>query len=90
MQIALLFFFGALVYMSELINAYCAVHWKKFSSQNYFDKHGVFTGLFWAAPLLILMMFQMLNALYQSSNMLVEVKVAELKEKRKQKKKKEN
>mmetsp|Transcript_1925 Transcript_1925/g.2744 ORF Transcript_1925/g.2744 Transcript_1925/m.2744 type:complete len:126 (+) Transcript_1925:443-820(+) len=86
-QMILLVFWSVLVYLSEFFNAVCAVNWKRFSSQNYFDEHGVFTGIFWAAPLIILLLFQLFNALYLTSYLLVDVKVAEFKQ---QKKKKDN
>lgn len=39
---------------SELINTYLRHHWREFSRQNYFDEHGVFMGVMWAGPLLLL------------------------------------
>lgn len=45
----------ALVYNAERANALAGRHWERFASQNYFDKHGVFTGAFVGAPLLFIM-----------------------------------
>lgn len=39
---------------SEYINTYLRNRWHDFSRQNYFDEHGVFMGVMWAGPLLIL------------------------------------
>lgn len=40
--------------MSEFINTYLRNRWHDFSGQNYFDEHGIFMGVMWAGPLLIL------------------------------------
>ena len=39
---------------SELINTYLRDRWHEFSRQNYFDEHGIFMGVMWAGPLLLL------------------------------------
>lgn len=39
---------------SELINTYLRDRWHEFSRQNYFDEHGIFMGVVWAGPLLLL------------------------------------
>ena len=39
---------------SEYINTVLGNRWHTFSRQNYFDDRGVFMGVMWAAPLLIL------------------------------------
>ncbi|CAE7674492.1 TMEM18 [Symbiodinium microadriaticum] len=71
-----------LVAMSEFLNSYCADHWREFSSQNYFDKRGVFAGSIFAAPLLIIALFQLINFLIMSSSALVTAKRLELRRKR--------
>lgn len=40
--------------LSEFINACLRDRWQDFSNQNYFDEHGIFMGVMWAGPLLIL------------------------------------
>lgn len=40
--------------LSEFINTYLRHRWQEFSRQNYFDEHGIFMGVMWAGPLLIL------------------------------------
>jgi len=39
---------------SEFINTCLRDRWQDFSRQNYFDEHGIFMGVMWAGPLLIL------------------------------------
>ena len=58
-QTCLFFFIVVLVYFSERINSYCATHWEEFSTQNYFDEHGVFSGLLFSGPLLLILLFQL-------------------------------
>lgn len=47
--------------MSETINNYGMIYWKYFSKQNYFDKHGVFIGILFSAPLLIIGFIQLVS-----------------------------
>ncbi|RWW44937.1 hypothetical protein BHE74_00049266, partial [Ensete ventricosum] len=42
------------VYFAERINSFLGKNWKSFSSQNYFDPHGVFISVLWSGPLLVL------------------------------------
>ena len=86
-QMMILFAISAAVYASEHINAWAGENWRSFSTQNYFDKGGVFIGIVYAAPLLGIMFMQLLNAVWLCSNMLIKVKRMELKQKRKGKKK---
>ena len=60
-QTVLFLFNGILVVMSERINSYCDQHWLEFSKQNYFDKHGVFAGIMFAGPLLLICFFQLVR-----------------------------
>ena len=68
----------ALVYFAERINAACHARWQSFATQDYFDPRGVFAGVVFSAPLLVVVAFQMLYNLYSASNLLVAVKRAEL------------
>lgn len=61
-QTGIFFLITVLVSMSEYINAYCSEHWREFSSQDYFDKHGVFAGSVFAAPLLGIALFQLVSS----------------------------
>lgn len=67
-----------LVWGAETLNAYAHLHWRSFSKQDYFDSHGIFVGVMFSGPLLLLALFQMVNFLVIASNLLVEVKRNEL------------
>mmetsp|Transcript_17844 Transcript_17844/g.28914 ORF Transcript_17844/g.28914 Transcript_17844/m.28914 type:complete len:156 (-) Transcript_17844:2323-2790(-) len=86
LQAFLLVFISCLIYFCERINRYAGSRWSEFATQNYFDERGVFAGIMYAGPLIILLLFQLLNSLYQTSQMLVHVKREELKQKMKSKK----
>lgn len=51
----------AMVLLAERLNAFCAAHWMLFSKQNYFDDHGVFAGVVYAGPLLLICLFQLVS-----------------------------
>ncbi|KAG0328795.1 hypothetical protein BGZ99_004459 [Dissophora globulifera] len=73
--------------LSEPLNGIASRHWQRFSDDNYFDQHGVFASLVWAAPLLgnaILAVMLLLRATVQ---MLVKVKKAQLQESKRKKQK---
>lgn len=58
------FFFAVvcvLVFCSERLNGYCAQNWSQFSKQNYFDTHGVFAGIMYSGPLLLIGLFQLVR-----------------------------
>lgn len=60
------FFFAVvciLVFCSERLNAYCSQNWTQFSKQNYFDAHGVFAGIMYSGPLLLIGLFQLVRLL---------------------------
>lgn len=63
------------VLASEAANEWGAAHWKDFAGQNYFDKHGVFLTAVLTCPLLVLLLLQVLNALYITSWLLIKTKV---------------
>eukprot|EP00616_Rhizochromulina_sp_CCMP1243_P016878 CAMPEP_0118969460 /NCGR_PEP_ID=MMETSP1173-20130426/6556_1 /TAXON_ID=1034831 /ORGANISM="Rhizochromulina marina cf, Strain CCMP1243" /LENGTH=173 /DNA_ID=CAMNT_0006918705 /DNA_START=114 /DNA_END=635 /DNA_ORIENTATION=- len=62
-----------LVWSAEPMNTWAAAHWQDFSKQDYFQPNGFFVGVMYAAPLLALAMFQMINFLCIAANLLVEV-----------------
>lgn len=68
-----------LVMISERLNGYCAIHWQEFSTQNYFDEHGVFTCIIFSAPLLVIGFMQLINFLLIASDALITAKRMELK-----------
>jgi len=68
-----------MVYAAERINALGAAHWRKFATQNYFDKRGVFMSALWSAPLMLTACAVMVLAVVTSADLLVQVKRAQLK-----------
>ena len=50
-----------LVYFCESVNTYCSLHWRDFSTQNYFDERGVFASVMYAAPLLVIGLLQLVR-----------------------------
>ncbi len=52
---------AGLVFLAEQLNAWCGDNWRYFSTQNYFDKAGLFIGIFYAAPLLIIATLQLVR-----------------------------
>ena len=77
-QSLLLVLLCASVYFAETLNKYGAENWASFSTQNYFDKNGIFVSVVFSAPLLLTGTFMMLYTLYSSAHMLVSVKRLEL------------
>eukprot|EP01041_Mallomonas_annulata_P005430 gene5430-10885_t len=86
-QAILFLFLTALVFLSESINSYCSEHWRLFSNQNYFDQHGVFSGIMFSGPLLLICFFQLINALVLAGDALIIAKRHQLKQRLKQEKK---
>lgn len=60
-QMVLFLIVIVLVGASERINSFASTHWREFSSQNYFDIHGLFIGVLFAGPLLVLGFTQLVN-----------------------------
>ena len=42
------------VFLAEQINSVASQNWKRFATQHYFDKHGVFISTIWSGPLVII------------------------------------
>lgn len=60
-QSCIFFFIAILVRLAETINTYCYNHWQDFSTQNYFDKNGLFAGTVYAAPLLTICLMMLVR-----------------------------
>ncbi|KAF9579083.1 hypothetical protein BGW38_004815 [Lunasporangiospora selenospora] len=73
--------------LSEPLNGIGSRHWQQFSDDNYFDTHGVFAGIVWAAPLLLNSFLAMILLLRAAARLLIRAKRAQLRQ-RKQKKNK--
>ena len=63
-QVFMFLFACLLVFVSEHINTAASLQWKNFATQNYFDKQGIFMGIFLNAPLLLILFVQMVSALF--------------------------
>ncbi|WOL03553.1 transmembrane protein 18 [Canna indica] len=74
--LSLLAFSG--VYFAERINSFLGNNWKSFSSQNYFDPHGLFISVLWSGPLLIITIMIVVNTLFSLCYLMVKWKKAEL------------
>uniref|UniRef100_A0A7S2UMC0 Transmembrane protein 18 n=1 Tax=Attheya septentrionalis TaxID=420275 RepID=A0A7S2UMC0_9STRA len=74
-----------LVKLSEWLNEYGAQHWESFSTQNYFDKKGIFMGILFCAPLLLDCFLMLLAFLREASQLLIDVKKMEVQKNRKKK-----
>ena len=60
-QTCIFFFISVLVRLAERINLYCSNHWQEFSSQNYFDKNGLFAGILFSGPLLLMCLLMLVS-----------------------------
>ena len=67
-----------LVLCAKSLNTAAAARWEHISTQNYFDRNGIFASVLFSGPLLLLGMFLLLNMILESSRLLVKVKQAEL------------
>ncbi|CAL9775877.1 unnamed protein product [Musa acuminata subsp. burmannicoides] len=74
--LSLLAFSG--VYLAERVNSFLGRNWKSFSSQNYFDPHGLFLSVLWSGPLLIIMIIIVVNTLFTLCHLMVKWKKAQL------------
>ena len=80
-RIAVLLVVGVLVRCAELLNGYAARNWETFATQNYFDRGGIFIGIFFCGPLLLDSFMMLALMLREASSLLVEVKQMEMKKK---------
>lgn len=86
-RITVLLTIGVLVRSSEMMNAYAARNWQSFASQNYFDRGGIFFGVFVCAPLLLDCFIMLTLLIREASSLLIEVKRLEMKKKQRQQEK---
>ncbi|KAI7820303.1 transmembrane protein 18-domain-containing protein [Gamsiella multidivaricata] len=82
---AMFFCIIVLTALSEPLNSIGSRHWQLFSDDNYFDAHGVFTSIVWAAPLLTNAILAVLLLLRTTVKMLVKVKREQLKDSKRKK-----
>jgi len=72
-----------LVYLSEMLNTWCASNWSKFATINYFDTSGSFIAFLFALPLIFNSIVVLILWVFRMGDMLVRVKRAELRQKKK-------
>merc|ERR1712039_698282 len=77
----------ALLFGAERLNGLARLHWKSFSSQQYFDEHGAFASVIVGLPCLICQFLIICFLLKEAASMVVKVKRMELKKDMKNKKK---
>jgi hypothetical protein len=58
-QTIIFFTICVMVLLAERINSYCAMSWRSFASQNYFDRHGAFITVMMSGPLLFIAFVQL-------------------------------
>lgn len=68
----------SMAYFSEPINEYAALNWKIFSKQQYFDSNGLFISTVFSMPILLNCMLLIGAWLYNSTQMMAELKSAQL------------
>jgi len=72
-----------LVYLSETLNIWCASNWQKFATINYFDTSGSFIAFMFALPMIFNSIVVLILWVFRMGDMLVRVKKAELRHKKK-------
>lgn len=69
---------AALIYLAEPINSFLEARWESFSSQNYFDRAGLFISVVLSGPLLLCSLLTLVNLLAILAGDLVKLKRMEL------------
>ncbi|KAI8826599.1 transmembrane protein 18 [Fimicolochytrium jonesii] len=72
------FLVGGLIFASRWLNTLGSQHYAKLASVDYFDPHGTFLGVMWAAPLLGDLVLLTIFLLRQSMDMMIQVKRQQL------------
>ncbi|KAH8271632.1 hypothetical protein KR018_011753 [Drosophila ironensis] len=72
------------VYFTESINEYAAQNWSSFSKQQYFDSNGLFISTVFSIPILLNCMLLIGSWLYNSTQLMVSLKTAQLKQQARQ------
>ncbi len=73
-QIALFLYLLLVVYSAETLNHLGREHWRLVATQDYFDPHGLFMAVVFCAPLLAAAFAILINALFTTSSLLIQVK----------------
>ncbi|XP_022201540.2 transmembrane protein 18 isoform X1 [Nilaparvata lugens] len=77
-QVVLFLTLLLLVYFSENINELAANNWRIFSKQQYFDSKGLFISIVFSVPILLNCMIMIASWLWQSSQLMAQLKRAQL------------
>jgi transmembrane protein 18 len=85
LQFIILIFITILILNSENLNTLLSKNHEKFSSQNYFDKSGIFIGIFLSGPLILISLFIIVYTLKVVAQLLVTVKKNQIKQEMKKK-----
>lgn len=85
-QAILFFILLLLVYFSENINHLASTNWKIFSRQQYFDSRGLFISVVFSVPILLNCMLMVGSWLWQSRQLMVTLRTAQLRERIRQEK----
>lgn len=78
-RVSFLVLLAVLVKSAEMMNQYGSKHWEDFATQNYFDDGGIFMCITVSAPIVLLSFGMLLSYLREASQLLVQVKRAEIK-----------
>ncbi|XP_065164849.1 transmembrane protein 18 [Atheta coriaria] len=87
LQALLFFFLLLLVYFSESINEIASTNWSVFSRQQYFDSSGLFISVVFSIPILLNCMLMVGNWLYQSTQLMKNLKIAQLQDQQRKRQK---
>lgn len=83
-QVVLFIILLLLVYFSENINELAARNWALFSRQQYFDSKGLFISVVFSIPILLNCMIMVGSWLYQSTQIMTNLKKAQLRQRLKE------
>ncbi|KAL6080555.1 hypothetical protein QOT17_000198 [Balamuthia mandrillaris] len=83
-QLALWAFLLGTVFSAEWINTWCMHNWQRFATQPYFSANGAFISLVLCAPFILLSLVITINFLRMVVQMMVVVKRAQLRNKKKE------
>lgn len=89
-QILLFFVLLLMVYFSENINEVASRNWTLFSRQQYFDSKGLFISIVFSVPLLLNCMIMVGSWLYQSTQLMMNLRKAQLRQQLKRQNNKNN
>jgi hypothetical protein len=77
-RVTVMVFIGVLVRSAEWLNQIGARNWESISTQNYFDKRGIFLGIMLCGPLLVDCVIMLLMFVKEAGQLLIEVKTEQL------------